>query len=445
LTATFSNGNRTATGSVAFYDGLGGSSVLVSSTALTANQATLNTSTLNAGIRYLTASYGGDPNDGPLVSGVYVLNVMPAAITAVANGVNLSYGQSIPTLTGSLSGVLAQDAGKVAAVYRTAASSSSSPGSYPISVSLSGASAGDYTLSLGTGSGTVTIAKAAARITLAPSAATVAYGTTVTLTASVAFTATGSLPLGAPTGTVAFMDGASLLGTSNLSAGTATFTTSSLIVGSHSIAAVYSGDANFVSIASSAVSESILDFALSANSTSYSGGSTQALVPGGAAVFSVSITPTTGTAFPAVAVLSVNGLPAGVTATVNAAVWARLSATSWQLPANTQLDAIALRFAIPSQTPKTNAPASPHRNVSSVLWGILLLPFAVPLRRAGKRMARMSSLLLIFIAGAATIASLSGCSSGNGFATQAPKSYDLIITVTTGALAHSSHVSLNVE
>ena len=331
------------------------------------------------------------------------------------------------------------------AVYTTAASSSSAPGSYPISVSLRGASAGDYTLSLGTGSGTVTIAKAATQITLAPSAATVAYGATVTLTASVASTATVSSPLGAPTGTVAFMDGASLLGTSNLSAGTATFTTSSLTAGSHSITAVYSGDANFVSIASSAVSESILDFALSASSASYSGGSTQAVVPGGSAAFSVSITPSTGTAFPAVAVLSVSGLPAGATATVNAAAWARLSATSWQLPANTQLNDIALSVAIPSQTAKTYAPASPHRNVSPVLWGILLLPFAVSLRRAGKRMARMSSLLLILIAGAAAIAGLNGCNRGNGFFAQAPQSYDLTITVTTGALAHSTHISLNVE
>ena len=241
------------------------------------------------------------------------------------------------------------------------------------------------------------------------------------------------------------MDGASLLGTSNLSSGTASLTTSSLTVGSHSITAVYSGDANFVSIASSAISESILDFALSASSASYSGGSTQGVVPGGSAAFSVSITPSTGTAFPAVAVLSVSGLPAGATATVNAAAWARLSATSWQLPANTPLNDIALSFAFPSQTAKTNAPASPHRNVSAVLWGILLLPFAVSLRRAGKRIARMASLLLILIAGAAAIAGLSGCNSGNGFFAQAPQSYDLTITVTTGVLAHSTKISLKVE
>jgi hypothetical protein len=75
----------------------------------------------------------------------------------------------------------------------------------------------------------------------------------------------------------------------------------------------------------------------------------------------------------------------------------------------------------------------------------LLLPFAVSLRRAGKRMARMSSLLLILIAGAAAIAGLNGCNRGNGFFAQAPQSYNLTITVTTGALAHSTNISLNVE
>ena len=73
------------------------------------------------------------------------------------------------------------------------------------------------------------------------------------------------------------------------------------------------------------------------------------------------------------------------------------------------------------------------------------MPFAISLRPAGKRMARMSSLLLILIVGAAAIAGLSGCNSNNGFSAQAPQSYDLTITVTTGALAHSTHISLNVE
>ena len=270
LTATFSNGNRTATGSIALYDGLGGSSVLVSSTALTANQATLNTGTLHAGMHYLTASYGGDPNDGPLVSGVYVLNVAPGSTTAVANGVNVSYGQNIPTLTGSLSGVLAQDAGTVTAVYTTAAGSGSAPGSYPISVSLSGASAGDYTLSLGTGSGAVTIVKAATQITLAPSAATVAYGTPVTLTASVASTTTGT-----PTGSVLFYDGSIQLNSTGatLSGGQATLTLNTLPVGAQGLTAVYSGDADFVADTSMAQSVTVPSPILGTNVTALDFGS----------------------------------------------------------------------------------------------------------------------------------------------------------------------------
>ncbi len=65
---------------------------------------------------------------------------------------------------------------------------------------------------------------------------------------SVMFTATiTAVPPGAgtPTGTVTFKDGASTLGTGTLSGGVATFTTSALTAGSHSITAVYGGDANF--------------------------------------------------------------------------------------------------------------------------------------------------------------------------------------------------------
>jgi hypothetical protein len=63
------------------------------------------------------------------------------------------------------------------------------------------------------------------------------FGQSVTFTATV----TGV----SPTGTVTFKDGVTVLGTGTLNgSGQATFTTSSLSVGSHSITAVYSGDVN---------------------------------------------------------------------------------------------------------------------------------------------------------------------------------------------------------
>jgi len=46
------------------------------------------------------------------------------------------------------------------------------------------------------------------------------------------------------TGMVQFLDSGNLLGTGTLTGGTATFTTSSLASGTHSITAVYGGDAN---------------------------------------------------------------------------------------------------------------------------------------------------------------------------------------------------------
>lgn len=78
--------------------------------------------------------------------------------------------------------------------------------------------------------------------TVSPSANPASYGTAVTFTATVKNNGTAA----APTGTVAFNDGSTPLGTGSLnsSTGVATLTTSSLTAGTHNIAAVYNGDSN---------------------------------------------------------------------------------------------------------------------------------------------------------------------------------------------------------
>ena len=58
-----------------------------------------------------------------------------------------------------------------------------------------------------------------------------------------------------PTGTVTFDDGSTVLGTVALTNGTASFTTSSLAVGTHSIKAVYAGDTNFKSSTSAVLKQ----------------------------------------------------------------------------------------------------------------------------------------------------------------------------------------------
>ncbi len=77
------------------------------------------------------------------------------------------------------------------------------------------------------------------------------YGQTVTLTATV------SSGAGTPTGTVTFDDGATAIGTGTLASGVATLTTSTLIAGSHSLTAVYGGNATYTSSTSSILAESV--------------------------------------------------------------------------------------------------------------------------------------------------------------------------------------------
>jgi hypothetical protein len=101
-------------------------------------------------------------------------------------------------------------------------------------------------------------------VSLASSLSTSAFGQAVTFTATVK-PASGS---GTPTGTVTFNDGATALGTGTLSGGTATFTTSGLGAGVHSITAVYGGDANFAGGTSPVVMQTVNKAASSTSVTS---------------------------------------------------------------------------------------------------------------------------------------------------------------------------------
>lgn len=85
LTATFSNGGKSGTGTVTFYDGEGTSPAAVGTVALSSNIAVLNTSLLTAGTHYLVASYAGDANNAPVVSGVFVYTVISTDFTLAAS------------------------------------------------------------------------------------------------------------------------------------------------------------------------------------------------------------------------------------------------------------------------------------------------------------------------------------------------------------------------
>jgi hypothetical protein len=103
---------------------------------------------------------------------------------------------------------------------------------------------------------------------LSSNAASAVYGQNVTFTAQVTSSS------GVPSGTVTFMDGATTLSSSTLnSSGIATYSTTALSGGSHSITAVYGGDATHQTSTSAVVGETIsragttLSLGTSTNST----------------------------------------------------------------------------------------------------------------------------------------------------------------------------------
>jgi ABC-type transporter Mla subunit MlaD len=67
------------------------------------------------------------------------------------------------------------------------------------------------------------------------------------------------------------------------------------------------------------------------------------------------------------------------------------------------------------------------------------------LRRAGRRLKRAVSLLLLLGAGLVVAAGLSGCGSASGFFGQQQTTYTVTVTGTSGTLSHSTTVTLTVE
>src|SRR5262249_22972683 len=74
---------------------------------------------------------------------------------------------------------------------------------------------------------------------------------------SVTFTATVTSTAGVPTGSVNFLDGATVLGSAALSSGAATFSTSALSAGSHSITAAYGGAPNYLPSTSAVLTQTV--------------------------------------------------------------------------------------------------------------------------------------------------------------------------------------------
>ena len=435
LTMTFSNNGQAATGNIILVDLTSGGTVPVGSAPLVGNTATISVGALSAGLHRIVANYSGDANNPSIASGVFLLTVTPLPLTASATGIAQQYGQAIPSIAGTLSGVLPQDAGNVTAVFSTTATNTSPVGQYPISVSLTGTAAGDYTVALAAGSGDLAIGRAASTISLASSNGTPYLGAPVTVTAQV-----GSTTIGVPTGSVVFYDGTTVLSSAAVdSTGSVSYSTNAFAAGAHSITAVYSGDTNFSNVTSAVTVVTVgavPDFTIAS-----AGATSQIANPGQSATYNFTVQ-SLGAAFTSPVTLTASGLPAGATATF---------APATITPGST---ATAFSLSIQAPTLKTanSAPVSPSRNPLFPISSALLLLPLMGSKRLRSRLGRMPRMLfsaiLLLLSGAALMG-LAGCGTG-GFFPQNPQSYNITVTATASSvvgtmLQHATTVTLIVQ
>ena len=259
-----------------------------------------------------------------------------------------------------------------------------------------------------------------------------------TLTATV----TGAYAV--PTGSVNFVDDSStLLGTGTLNgAGVATFTTSSLLVGTQQITAVYTGDTNYTGSTSIKDDVVVDDFSLTVPGGSSTTPSVTAL-PGGTATFTFTLSPVGSSTFLAPVTLTAVGLPAGATTnfspvTILAGAGPTLvTLTVTLLPQTGELTQPFIGHPATGPTVARNTKAH-GMALAPFALALLLLPFAGKVRKAGKRMRIFLPVLLLLAAlGVAT--GISGCG------TQNPAVYNVTVNATSGTLTHTTGFTLTLQ
>jgi Gluconolactonase len=423
LTATLALAN--ATGSITFtlLDPPVATGTTLETTPLIANTASFDTSALSVGAYSVLASYSGDQPSSQ--SQPISFSITPRPLTATPDPITLLYGQPIPTLTGTLSGDLPQDDGNLIATFTAPVAAFAPVATYPITAALSGTAAKNYSFTSAPAS--ITIAPAPTVATLTPSATFLNSGASLNLTASATPTTAG-----VPTGTVTVKDGTATLFSA---ANPATFTTSALAPGTHTLTMQYTGDRNFIASVSNPLLITVVAAPPSAADFTFTstGAASQTIPSGGTANFNFTMQ-IEGAALSSPITLAATGLPPLATASFNPAY----------LPPGTTPDSFTLTINMPQTT-------ALGRGFEAPLLGLLLFPVAgIALRkRIGGSLA--SVLACVVVIGA--LAFCSGCgdrvNSGGGSA-KPPEAYIITVTGTattpTGAtLQHSTTVKLLVE
>jgi len=266
FTATATGAGGVPTGSIVFQDG---GTVIGSGTINASGVATLTSSTLSAGQHVITAVYSGDSGSLGSTSASIAQTIQASTTTLLSSSaIPSSVGASI-TLTATVTA-----SGSTTGAGTLSGAVTFMDGSTTLGTGAVNAS-GVATLKLSTltlGTHTITASYAGATYYAASTSTAIAQlvqqATTSTLLTSsvnpsivnvaITFTANVTGTGTAPTGAVSFKEGSTVLGSGTLnSGGTATYTTSALAAGTHSIVAVYAGDVNNVTSTSSVMTQTV--------------------------------------------------------------------------------------------------------------------------------------------------------------------------------------------
>ena len=255
-----SPGGGTPTGTVQFMNG---TNPLGAAVTLSSGTASLASSALALGPNSITAVYSGDTNFLGDTSTATTVTVAQATTTTTVTSTPSSpvFGQPV-TITATIA-VVTPGAGTPSGTVQFMNGSTSlgtgtitngvasiTTSSLPVGTNtISTVYSGDTDFAGSNSTGTVTVGQSATSTTLTVSNPNPTANAPVTLTATVSAVSPGA---GSPTGTVQFLSNGTSIGTATLSGGNASVTTT-LPIAANTITAQYSGDSNFSSSTSTAV------------------------------------------------------------------------------------------------------------------------------------------------------------------------------------------------
>ncbi len=445
VAASVSNGTG-PTGTVTIKNG---NTVIGRPGTLVGGVYTVNTATLPVGSNNLSVIYSGDANyQAHTIS--YTQNISQAGTTTQ---VGSSGSPSVPSQAVTFTATVNPNTSGVPTGTVTFSDGGTAIGTVSVALVSGKAQASLTTSTLAVGTHTIAAvyngdvnfttssSSTLSQVVGQASTTTALSGVTAAnLGQNLTFTATVTSSIGGtPTGSVNFFDSGKQIGTGTLNAGVATFSTSSLTAGTHTITGTYSGDSTYVTSTSADVIVVVTapDFKIS--SSNLSPGS---VAPGASATSTVTITPLGGLNPTSVE------LSCSVTPAANPAATCSLGA----ITATNNVGSAKLTVSTVGPTAALNTPAG--QKGSGTVFAFAIMVPAMLLGGAGINKPSRRKLLgfcLIFLV-------LSGCAfqvaCGGGGSTPTPtgnsgtpaNTYSVTITGNANGIQHTaSPVSLTVN